>query len=222
MALSRLELRKVIREILSDNVSWPDSSINAWINEALRDFSNYFPRITSQDINCTQDDRTYSLYECEGLREVLSVEFPQGDDPPRFVSRLSEKSPNFIGGPYYDLPFIATPGTIVLGEYPNTGDQIGVLFAGDHPLPTSDFISITVKERHWGALVLYVQWQAIRELEMDEAREPDDSNIVLSMLGLNSGRAERLYRSKLREYKATEAGGGPAGPWVMDGQDRIY
>jgi hypothetical protein len=219
---TRSELRKYIREVLYDNIQWPESSLNNWINDAIRDFSNYFSRAVATDINCVADQYIYSFSSYDGLREVLGVEYPKGENPPRWLSRLSEKSPNFRDGPYYDLVGGAPPGAMELGEAPKTGEQITLDYLADHTIPSTDMSSITVEERHWQALYLFVQWQAIRELEMDEARQPDDSNIVLSMLGLNSGRAERLYRSKLREYKSTEADGGAAGPWVMDSNDRIY
>ena len=219
---TRSELRKYIREVLSDNIQWPDSTLNNWINDAIRDFSNYFSRAVATDENCVADQRIYSFSDFTGLREVVAVEYPNDQDPNRFISRLSEKSPNFTNGPYYDLVGGTPPAALELGEYPKTGEQLTIDYLCDHTIPSTDFSSITVEERHWQALYLFVQWQAIRELEMDEARDPDDSNIVLSMLGLNSGRAERLYRAKIREFKATEADGGAAGPWVMDGNDRIY
>jgi len=219
---NRRDFRQYIREILDDNVQWPDATVNAWIDDAIRDFSNYFSRAVAVDINCVADQHVYSFSSYDGLREVLGVEYPKGQDPPRWISRLSEQSPSFRDGPYYDLVGGIPPGAMELGEAPKTGDQITMDYQADHTIPTTDMSSITVEERHWQALYLFVQWQAIRELEMAEARDTDESNIVLSMLGLNSGRAERLYRSKIREYKATEASGGAVGPWVMDSNDRIY
>ncbi len=223
MSVLRSELRKIIREILSDTATWPDSTINAWINELLRDFSNYFPQTSAMDIACVAGQHVYSFaVDAPDLRDVIKVEYPNDLDPPRFITRLSEQSPNFWNGPYYDLIGGVPPQALWLGESPKTGEQMTIDYEHDHDTVTSDLYVISVQERHLEALVLFCQWQAIRELEMLEAKEPDDSNIVLSMLGLNSGRAERLYRSKIREYQSTESDGGSIGPWAMDGQDRVY
>ena len=216
-------LRKIVREILSDPTTWPDSTVNAWICAAIRDFSNYFSVESAQDINCVADQRIYSFaVDFVTIREVLRVEYPKDEEPPRYLVRHPITSPDFYGGPFYDLVGGTPPDAMMIGELPSTGETIRLDYAKDHTIPTSDLSSITVEPRHFEAIVLFCQWQAVRELEMLEAKEPDDSNIVLSMLGLNSGRAERLYRAKIREYKVTEADGGAVGPWQMDGSDRVY
>lgn len=215
----RLDLRNLIRQILTDPVVWPDATINLWIKQAIRDYSNYFPQLVSTTINCVADQRVYSLTSYTGIREVIEVEYPDGEDPPRYLYRLGEKHPRFIDGQYYDVRISDVPLVLVLGEEPASGEQIAFTYQADHTIPTQDSDTLTMPDRHLEALVLFCQWIAIRELEMNEAAEPDDSNIVLSMLGLNSGRADRLYRAKIREYQETESPGGLSGPWVMD---RVY
>jgi hypothetical protein len=41
-------------------------------------------------------------------------------------------------------------------------------------------------------------------------------------VGLNSGRAERIYRAKIRDYQGQEAAGGYVAGWRMDDRDRVY
>jgi hypothetical protein len=62
---------------------------------------------------------------------------------------------------------------------------------------------------------------AIKRLEIQEAGDPTGTTL-LTMFGINSVRAERLYRIKIDEYTEKHAAGGYAGPWVMDGHDRVY
>ena len=62
---------------------------------------------------------------------------------------------------------------------------------------------------------------AIKELEIIEAEDPTTTS-HLTMFGINAVRAERLYRIKIDEYTEKSAAGGFAGPWTMDGYDRVY
>lgn len=47
-------------------------------------------------------------------------------------------------------------------------------------------------------------------------------NLLLAELGVSVARAEQLYRAKMRAFHRAAAPGGYAGPWQVDGHDRIY
>jgi hypothetical protein len=217
---TRGELRATIRETLVDTLIWPDKSLNAWIADGIRDYSNYFRRQAESTITCTAGKREYSLTALPAIREVLRVEYPKGEDPPRFLKYKPETS-NFKDLPVYDVRG-DPPETLVIGEEPTAGEQIEVTYSADHTLPATDATAVTIPDNHLEAIRLFVTWQAIKRVEISETADPDRLSMILGQLGINSVRAERVYRFKLEEYRKKKAASGRAGPWVMDTRDRIY
>jgi hypothetical protein len=215
------ELRATLREILPDATVWPDSSVNAWIQEAIRDFSGYFPRETSGLLSLEADERVYALSGlADGIFAVIQVEYPYGGDPPRFLARMQE-SAGIVGKAAFDVRG-SPPSELVLGEKPAAGEQARVVYTCGHEKPEDDTDVITVPDNRLEAIIEFTRWQAIREAEMNETMDPDTKNLVLSMVGLNSGRAERIYRAKIRDYQGQEAAGGYVAGWRMDDKDRVY
>ena len=92
----------------------------------------------------------------------------------------------------------------------------------DYATVSDDTTALGIPERHLDGLVAFVRWQAIQELEMSTAIDPDTKNLLLAELGVSVERAERLYRTKMRNFQRAAAPGGYAGPWQVDGHDRIY
>lgn len=217
---TRAAFRSNLREVLSDESTWPDSTLNAWINDAIRDFSNYFPRQLTAEISCTANTKVYSLAAYTGLLSLILVEYPKGETPPRYLLRRPES------GAFYELPVYDLrgdpPSSLVLGESPATGEKIDIYYSATHPAISADTTALTISDQQLDALRLYCIWQAVREMELGEAQDPDRTTTILNALGLNGFRAERAYRTKIADYQAAAAPGGYAGPWVMDKHDRIY
>ena len=215
------ELRATVREILPSAEVWPEATINAWIQEAIQDFSGYFPRETSGLLDLTDDERAYALSDLvAGIFAVIQVEYPYGEDPPRFLARKQE-SAGIVGQAVFDVRG-SPPSDLVLGEKPATGEQARVVYTCGHNKPTDDDDVITVPDNRLEAIIEFVRWQAVREAEMNETMDPDTKNLVLSEIGLNSGRAERIYRAKIKDYQGQEAGGGYVSGWQMDDKDQVY
>jgi hypothetical protein len=215
------ELRATLREILPDAGVWPDASINAWIQEAIRDFSGYFPLELSGLLDLTANVRVYALAGlAEEIFAVVQVEYPYGEDPPRFLARKQE-SAGIVGEAVFDVRG-NPPAELVLGEKPADGEQARVVYTCGHAIPEDDSDVITVPSNRQEAIIEFVRWQAVRQAEMNETMAPDTKNLLLSMIGLNSGRAERIYRAKIRDYQSQEAAGGYVAGWRMDGKDRVY
>jgi hypothetical protein len=217
---TRAELRAAIREVLSDRGTWPDATLNIWINAAIRDYNSYFQQVSSASIDCVASTRSYSLATLSGIQGLLQVEYPAGETPPRFLERRPETG-NFYGLPVYDLRG-DPPATLVIGELPEAGETISVVYSLDYETVSDDSTALGVPDRHLDGLVAFVRWQAIQELEMSTAIDPDTKNLLLEELGVSVGRAEQLYRAKIRSYQRAAAPGGYAGPWQVDGHDRIY
>jgi hypothetical protein len=217
---TRAELRAAIRETLPDRGSWPDSTLNAWINAAIRDYNSYFQQVSSASINCVAGTRSYSLSALSGMHGVLQVEYPAGETPPRFLERRPE-SGNFYGLPVYDLSG-DPPAILVIGEEPEAGETLSVVYTLDYATVSDDTTALALPDRHLDGLMAFARWQALQELEMSTAIDPDTKNLLLAELGVSAARAEQLYRAKMRAYQRAAAPGGYAGPWRVDGYDRIY
>ena len=114
------------------------------------------------------------------------------------------------------------PSDLVLGEKPAANEQARVVYTCGHDEPDEDSNVITVPDNRLEAIIEFVRWQAVREAEMNETMDPDTKNLVLSEIGLNSGRAERIYRAKIKDYQGQEAGGGYVSGWQMDDKDQVY
>ena len=196
--VTRAQFRAHLRQVLGSRALWPDSTLDLWITEAIRDYSAYFTRRVSVSINCTAGQRVYTLNTYTGIRGILAVEYPLGQTPPRYLIRRPETSGSFYGQPVYDLRG-DPPAVLVAGESPSTGEAIGLDYSALHTVPLLDSDALTVPDHHLEALEGFVKWQAIQVLEMSEAVDPDIKNLLLSELGLNAGRAERIYRAKIRD-----------------------
>ena len=218
---TRAGIRALIRETLVDTIIWPDKSINAWINDGIRDYSNYFRRQVNATITVTvTGTREYSLTSYTGIAEVLRVEYPKGEDPPRYLLFRSETG-NFKDLPAYDVRG-EPPITLVIGEEPTAAEEIELTYAADHTVPTADTSVLTIPDIHLELIRLFVTWQAIKRVEINETADPDRLSMILGQLGINAVRAERVYRYKLEEYRKKMAASGLSGPWIMDSRDRIY
>lgn len=212
-----------LRSVLSNAAVFPDDLLNKWIEEAIRDYSMHFPMEVKGTLTAAKEgQRLFMLSWLAGFSElygITRVEYPVDQEPPSLLSRLPRDHPRFEGGPYYDL---VGEQHIMLGQAVPQGEVIYVWHNTMHMIPTTDNMTISVPEKHQEALKMYCVWQAVRKLEMDQSAEPDMTSLLLSMLGTNSGRAERAYRSKIREYLTTTGGGQYSGPWRMDKWDGGY
>ncbi|GAH04377.1 unnamed protein product, partial [marine sediment metagenome] len=86
MAYLRYELRALCRRRLGDLTSpytWSDDQVNQWINDAIAAYSIHFPRHRSTTIACSDDDRSYQMPA--GTISIISVEYPDGNDPPTYL-----------------------------------------------------------------------------------------------------------------------------------------
>ena len=219
MATTLLQFRDSLRNLLSDKTQWRDTLLTTWIQDAIRDYSASLPRLLRSTINCLAGQTAYSLSSFTIL-QVRAVEYPSGQTPRRLLAPLKRSHAGFAGGPYYELQ--ADHLALYIGESPASGEDILLEYDSLHAIPSSDSTELTVPAQHFELLRLYVIWKATIQLETDENVSVDRKRDVMNALGLNSYRAERAYRSRLRDILAGLAPGGVAGSWKMDKKDRIY
>ena len=226
------EFRETIRFILKDKTVWRDSMLNGWILDGVRDYSNYFPMEAYYKIDCTNATREYQLSTAEEAMGVISVEYPDGETPPRYLQRLDETHPNFWDNPFYDIRQPAhnmvsmgsTPlyPTLVIGESPISTQDIIFRFLRPHLLPETDGDYFTIPDEHFEAIRLFVYWKALQSIAVDHDIDAGRKSAIMSSLGGTAKDAEYAYHYKLRSYGGPAPNTGLTGPWQMDRHDRIY
>lgn len=227
MTYYRDDIRALVRRRLGDLTApykWSDEQVNQWINDAIADYSIHFPLVKTLTISCSEDDRQYDLDT--DFVDVLSVEYPTGEDPPEYLERRERTHPDFweVDG-FYDVlkhRDFEDPDELLISEKPDAGESIDVIYQAHHTfLDDDDTDEMSVPERHLELIVLFVRMAAFQELATTESADPYTNSIIAGTLELNAFRAERSYRKELDEFKASESESGKA-KWSMDGYDRVY
>jgi hypothetical protein len=210
MGTTLADLRTSIRKTLTNSTAWPDATLDAWIQDAIRFYSVEFPRTWRKTQTLTTGQQAYALPGGHGFMAVLSVEYPSGQTPLEFVQQVAEDSAQFAsGGDYYALRGVAdnisdqkddtAAGYIVFAETVTTGESAILTYKGAHPLPTvaDDDAQITVPIAHWEALYAFIDFRAHWELETDEALSVSTVSIVLAQLGQEARRAWTRYKETI-------------------------
>lgn len=210
-----------IRPVVTDATLFPDAVLTGLIKQGISDYSLNFPIPNYAEFIAFQDDqREFEFNQVAAeIYGITQVEYPIDEDPRRFLTRLSRAQPGFLGGQYYDL---VGDSAIELAFGLKTGDSFRAYFVSARPLPPSDTAKIFVPAAHLDALKLFVLWKVAEMLKVKEAQNPQTTELVLSMLGTDAGRAERSYRAKIAELRENSGQGGFTGPWRADRWDRVY
>lgn len=197
------ELRALCRLSLADTTAWPNATIDAWIIAGIRLYSAHFPRHWRAELELLEGVNEYVLPGGHEHVALLSVEYPAGEDPPRFCRLVAEGSAAFAsGGDYYALRGASASGSaaqvgqVVLAKDTELGDTCYVEYLAAHTLPAvgSDATVIMVPAQHVEAIVSFVEFCALHELEADEAAALDETTIALSQLGQQARRAWLRYK----------------------------
>ena len=67
------------------NNTWKATDIAQWLRDAIVDYSQHFPQLATQTINMTTGTNQYDLVD--QLIDVISVEYPSGEDPKEYLKR---------------------------------------------------------------------------------------------------------------------------------------
>lgn len=180
----------------SANAVWSAADIQRWCEDAIVDYSQHFPLIASQTINCSAGDRTYDL--ASTFKAMISVEYPAGQEPPLYLQPRPYLGHGFWqAGIYYDVidrGDDTEPAELWLSAAPAAGESIAVTFQSHHPIPATTATLLTVPDEHLPLLRAYVRWQALVQLQaVEEANPTSNSSLLMSQLAINSDRARRAY-----------------------------
>jgi hypothetical protein len=208
----------------ADAGTWPAATLQEWCVEAIREYSNRFPRTCSTTIDCTTADHSYDLPD--DFLNALAVEYPAGQDPPCYLKHLSRKHPAFWGTPgYYDIDPSGqanADGVLYISDSPTTGEDIGLIYLATHDLTIVDTDAVTVPDQHQHVLILYVVWKAQMERLMNQVASPDSTMGILNSLQNAAKKAEFAYTYAMQALETHHTPGGYTGPWRADAYDPIY
>jgi hypothetical protein len=177
------------------NAVWAAADIEQWCRDGMADYSLHFPRTLSQTINCA-DSYEYDL--SSGFLEIISVEYPDGQDPPNFLGWKDRLDDNFYGSDgYYDVIHkgSSAASTLVTSKnYGANGNDIVVLYLSTHDSSIAALTSLTVPDEHLHLVRNYVLWQAAVQLKIKEEADPtSNSSLLMSQYAINVDRARRAY-----------------------------
>lgn len=207
----------------SGAAEFAEATLLQFLNEAIREYSQHFPRISTDDITAVADTRTYAL-EWDVIN-ILAVEYPAGDDPPQYLTRVAYKRPSFYSGNHYDFLArldLTTPPSLLLSFDPTADETITVRYQHphDHSLILSD--NCTVPSEHHHVLLQYIMFAAARYLQATEEATPTgSSSLIMSQLASDTRRYELAYLNAINRILYQRRGQSEAVSWRMD-TDRIY
>lgn len=223
---TRQELNLLIRRRLNDQVApqvFTDEQIDQWINDAIEEYSRYFPRVKSAALATSANDRQYDLPA--DYRGIVSVEYPTGDDPPTYLERRDYRHCDFWQEDgFYDVVHrsdASNADELWISQKPSAGQTITIEYLGDHDLVDDDSDTISIIDLHLEVLILHARWSALQALASGEAANPDPNNVMLDRYEANVSRAERSFYRKVEELRKVEAESG-MNAWPMDKWDRVY
>ena len=219
-------LRAQCRALLASTADWPDATLDKFIADAIRLYSTRFPRKWRHTITLATGTQTYALPGNHDILDVLSIEYPAGEDPPEFVYPVEPDSQAFADGEeVYARVAVAdtvaieadtVAGYITFAEDVATGETAIVTYHAAHAIPTAadDDAQITVPAAHWEALIAFVDFRCHWELETDEAYSVSTVSVVLAQLGENARRVWNRYK-ELMDFYATNDSRSKIIAWKM-------
>ena len=170
---TRLELRARVRAELNDaggTPLWTDALLNQWLDEAIREYGENFPREASASLTSVAGQTEYVLPS--DVDRVLRVEHPQG------VFRVAARA---AGGDVLAVEtielapaigtFDAWAGQLVLQPAPDvSGEAIRVRYLATYATPTSDVATLATPARDDAVLMWSVCGRALRWIDTDESK----------------------------------------------------
>jgi len=201
---------------------WARTLVSELVKDAIRAFP--IPRPIQTTLDAAAGVHLYDLPSA--FREVVSVQYPTGQDPPAYLSRLSQQNPAFWQSDgYYDVDrnYEDTAGhQLCLSASPAAGKKILVCYLGDHDAAMTEYSTLSVPDRYLHLLTLYVVWRAWLERLGAEQKDPTAHTALLSELTGAARQAEAAYRAAVELALADLAESRRTPALHMDGYDRIY
>ena len=178
------------------NAQWSEADIEQWCRDAIADYSQHFKETANTTIAAATGDHEYDLPA--RLADVVSVEYPDGQDPKEFLERRNYLHPDFWGNEgYYDVvkrDDDTDPAELWVSTDVVTGNDIIVEYTADYDHTIALTASLTIPDAHHHLLRNYVIWRALVQLKaIEEANPTSSSSLLMSQYAINVDRARRAY-----------------------------
>lgn len=211
----------------SGNTYFAAADIERWLRDGIVDYSDYFPRVKTAEITTSANDRTYDL--AADFIAVISVEYPAGEEPARYLKRRPYTHPDFWREDgYYDIVPRSDDtdlNELYISTKPAASETITVQYQALHDNSIAAAGTLTVPARHHYLLRAYARWKATEQRAANEEADPtSNSSLLMSQLQNNARRWKGEYLNALA--KAIQAGQAQSQvvSWMGQGEvsDRVY
>ena len=213
-----VEVRRNFRD-----VKWSDTTLKAWVKDAVRQYSIHFPLIAELSGAATTGTYEYDFDAvCLG---IIEVEYPTGEDPPEYPLSMEHTRESFFGdgASYWDR--VIYPGEsqaeLWLSD-PETGESYNVKYYTEHAW-TADGTDFTTEviDHHRPIIIQYVTWCCWREM-MTIEKDKGELESRYNVLAERVIRERQYYEELLDMAKVSRQAESRVITWSMDKYDQIY
>jgi hypothetical protein len=211
-------------------VTWDTEMIATFLNDGIRAYSQHFPRIITDSIALTTGTAEYDLNA--DYMGVLSVEYPDGEDPREYLKRRPYTHDDFWSesGRYaiIEAHDDNNPPQIIFSDDVATGETAVVEYNAHHLLISDTALisgTCTIPVQHQHLLTKYVMWQAALHLASAEQQSPtSNSSLLMAQLAQNARRLALDYSTTLQQAIYAAEGQSTAVNWMKSGtgMERVY
>jgi hypothetical protein len=197
------ELRDIVQNRLSDpnGTTFTDSLVQEWLLDAIRDYSNHFPRTIEATLPIVSGTTRYDLPA--NFQHIVRVEYPDG-----------EENNDYTISPRRDE---TNADQLWLDQEPTADGTLRYWYTAAHPTDLGASDPITVPNHHHQILTLYAMWQATALRQSNQEISPtSNSSLLMAQLQQNAFRRERAYYTALSEAKKANLGQSGQVVWEMD------
>lgn len=197
---------------------WSQAIIEEFVQDAIREYNNHFPRLRETTINAASDDHYYDLpADC---LNVIQVEYPNGQDPPTYLTRNDSATDTFwLAATYYDIRHHADdadPDELIISDSPAGTEVIRVHYRGRHDPTIASGAATTVPDHHHGLLIQFAVWRALTERLANEISTPSTtSSILVTQMQEAAQNARATYDHMLAKFLDNTTSTRPI-LWPMD------
>lgn len=195
--------------------AFDEDELLVWLNEAVREYSQHFPRAAEVTITAEEGETRYSLPL--DATAIIGVTYPAGAEPPDWLERRSRRSAGFAGALAYDVEWtrdLTAAPALLLGFAPAAGASLAVRIVRPHDSALSAADHVTVPAEHHHILLQYVLFAAARHLQAREQAAPtNNSSLLMAQLASNARRLELAYLNALNRILTQRLGEGEVIVW---------
>jgi len=227
MAKTLNVLIQEVRNMLGDltpTYTFSDAQLTDFINQAIRDLSQHFPRRVEYSLATTAAEHYYDLEI--GHTAILSCEYPGGEQPPRYLQRRDFTHKRFwLSDGYYDFIKPAdsdslNPPQLVISASPAAAETILLWLNAEHAELADGADECSVAERFLHLIGLFVRWKCWQELSTTEGMDPSPLTTLAFTVEINARRAEESYRNMLQTAQVAQTDSGLVA-WEFDKFDPL-